>query len=307
LEAVADGLKNFPAALDQRLMKANLLGIRTHAALQTGDTALGLAAAEESAAILLAEDERDPASAAMQSLGVLAYRLWQGGFTSRAIGLLTQCIAILEARGTHEFAMNLRFTLAGFLRNEGRLAEATAALPQEDRLPASLRRTFVSARSDILDEQGKYSEALNDGCEMMRLTVASSPNDPIAIAVTKTRLAGAYLEAGHREQAEALAKQSYDPLRAANHIACSDSCITLGMIAHQKGKPGAFLEEALRILMETPFVLDSDRVYYLTNAANYFERMGAPQLAAPFRDAAASIRRSHGPAADLCAATLESV
>src|SRR4029453_13644978 len=107
-----------------------------------------------------------------------------------------------------------------------------------------------------------------------------------------------YLEAGHREQAEALAKQSCDPLRAANHIACSDSCITLGMIAHQKGKPGAFLEEALRILMETPFVLDSDRVYYLTNAPNYFERMGAPQLPPPFRGAPASIRRSHGPAAD---------
>lgn len=283
-------LAGFPEDPGSRFLMGQLLSARAHAAMQSGEVAFGLHAAEEAANIFRSYESADGVETA-QSLGQLGERLWNGGYPDEGITLITESLRLLEPRAAVESEVRLRVFLASVLRAEGRLEEAERALPELERVGPDMRKDYLTERGAIRRKGRKWPEALADASEALRITLTDTPGDDLAIAMAKNAVAEAYLDAGHLMQAELLAKQAYAVLSAAGHPERTDTCITLAVIGWQKQQStGDYFEEALRIWETAPLILRANKARTLEYIAERLERAGLPEEATRCREDSARVR-----------------
>jgi tetratricopeptide (TPR) repeat protein len=279
-------LDGFPDRRELRFLKGRLLSIRAHSALQSGHVAMGLAAAEEAAAIFRSEQITGGA-AALQQLGLLGWSLWEGGQTKQATALYIECIRVLEQLGAMDLATRCRLGLAHILRSDGRTAEAACVLPRLERVGRDLRKEYLAQRGATRQKAGRWADALRDASEILSLAVEEEPADELAISIARSTLAEAYLDAGLVAEAEATALQAYAELVPSGHPERAAACVTLALVGWQnEGSTGVYLEEAMQVWTEASLILAADRAHFLESTADRLERAGVVGEAARWRDAA---------------------
>jgi tetratricopeptide (TPR) repeat protein len=255
LEETQEGLDQFPNAAKLGLRKARLLIDRSHAALQCGQEALGLATADEASAILRTEKDQDPATA-FHYLGMLGWYLWEGGCPGRAAILITESIRGLEPLDAANLANRLRLCLAYIHREEGRHAQAACVLPKWERVSEGQRRFYFAERGSIRQKAGRLADALRDAWEVLRLAVESG--DSIDIASARSNVAEVLLEDGQLAEAESEAQEAYREFTTEGYPDKAGVCVTLGLL----GDSAEYFAEAERIVSELPFLTASARARF---------------------------------------------
>jgi tetratricopeptide (TPR) repeat protein len=306
LDAIERAMDAQPRRSD-RLTKGVLLRLRAQCELQLGHTVAGLGAAEEAAAIFRSDDSSGSGSRAPLELGLLGLSLWQAGHDEQAVSLLKESILLLRLRGAANAALRFRLQLAGVLREAGRVREAGCVLPEPGEVGIDFRKTFLKQRGQIRRRSGHMQEALADFRELMRLTAADAQASDVDIALAKSSLAEAHLDAGNIEIAASLAYEAREMLAGIHHPETAAVSVTLALISWRKEERSApaWLREAMRIYAQAPLLLPAVKARFFESTARKLEEARRTAEAVEWRTAADTCWRTLGRTAEVVAATEE--
>lgn len=289
LDEIQQGLESVPQDRKYLLLKAKFFRLRAECEFLLGCSESGLEAAETAAQILrsaeIAESDR---AHAWRDLGVLAASLWMAGRTEPAIALFNQAIQFFELQASIR-GDRLRLALAQVLRRDGRLVEAEAALPVEERIKPEMRENFLTQRSQIWLRLGRVEQSIADLGEALQLKKADSHASTSEIATAESLLAEALLEGRRVEEAEASARSACGVLVPAEHPNAAGGLVTLALIARERGQESAdaYLDEGLRLLSEAPLLKPAAKAHFFESEAARLERHGWKKPAEDWRSAAA--------------------
>jgi tetratricopeptide (TPR) repeat protein len=284
-------LARCPEDEQSSICKAGLLSFRAHALLQTGCVDAGLETVKEAAAILRGQT----GDVAPQYLGFLGSVLWGAGRTEDAVGLLTEGVSLLEARGFLRPAAGERLQLAEILRLDGQVARAGCVLPRPENVSPELRRYYHDRRGNIRRSAGHLSDAIADFSAA--LTLIESEPEEVHLAAARAKLADALAESGDLDGAETMVRQARDVLAAAGHPDLGSANITLAVIAARRGQARQDqVAAALRAWDAAPLLLPADKARELETAAKSLESAGCAAGAADCRAAAEGYWRRLAPA-----------
>jgi len=280
LEVAEDSLELCPAGEQWQWYRGRLFHLRGKALLQTGEADAGAAAVDEAASIF----RTHPGGVSgLHQLGLLGETLWEAGRTEQAIGLVTECIQLVEAGGAIQLGAAFRLLLAEMLCYEGRVAHAACVLPPRDRIQPEARCGYYHRRGAIRRSGGKLPEAIADFAALVAIC-EERPEEQIPLAEARARLAGALAEAGDVERAEVLAQQAQETLAAAGHPAFAWTCITHAVAGWRRdGSPGEHVEAAVRWWKDAPFLLPAEKARELESAAKSLESVGLDKAASECR------------------------
>lgn len=276
--------------------KAVLLELRAKCEFHLSHAAAALIAMEEAEeAIRLALAQGGWAEPLVR-LGWLGHTLWDAGRSGRAVAPLEKAAGMMEKRGAASQALWLRLELSSIFRRAGRFAEAEAALPKEELVAGRLRGGLIHARAEIRLRSGRVDEAIADFEERLRLAKEDPHALDTEVATAQAVLASAFRAAGRLEEAEALARESLEVLKAAEHPDAACSLETLALIGWQRQEDSAktLLGEAVQVILSAPLLGPAPKARWLEDAARDLDRAGRTQEAQELRSLAAEQWRSLG-------------
>jgi hypothetical protein len=166
------------------------------------------------------------------------------------VELMREGIAHLESGGATSVAGRYRVNLATALRQRGYPEEARAALPSEQKLSPSGRRSFLAERAELHLLANRPDLAVADCRDLVALWRAHACAPAPEIASAEGLLARACLAAGDFVEAETLAKGAYELLAAWQHPDGADCLVTLALArAKCSGEDSADrIAEAFRLI-----------------------------------------------------------
>ena len=270
------------------MLRAVAHSVLAQAHFALGSVEQGRAEAREAAALLgsLAIPSADR-NLALIELGELGEALWKWGETGMAIDLMRDAANSLEDRRAWEAAARCRISLARALRPLGRATEAVCALPDEEGLPAGLRRALKAERGELHLASGNSAEAIEEFRQLVAMWQAE-PDPPAAeMAVAEGLLARALLEAadepGNREEAAALARRASEVLEASGHPDAAGCRITLAIATRERSC--AVFAAAIDSIESHPLLGRGEKAARVAFERARVERMGPVEGSAVWEEA----------------------
>ena len=254
LQEVQLALALIPEGPKYLVQKADLLRIKMRCEAECGNAVQARAAALEAASLLrspeIPEVERNHAASA---LGSLASTVWLAGTGDFYAELLQESIRKLEEKGPSSRAAGLRIAFASVLRQEGRLAEAEAALPLESDMEPERRRVLLYERAEVFTETRRVAQAVADAREALNLAEREGEDNAIEVASAQAKLAEFLLTAGKADEAEDFARRAGDELIPRRHSDAAGALVTLALIRNDESSE-VLAEQAMALVRDAPFM-----------------------------------------------------
>lgn len=246
--------------------------VQAQAQMATGAVGPGLEAARQAAAILLSSEippsDRNRAAA---ELGELGEALWKWGETAAAIEMLRSAVDTLEAGGARIAGARCRVKLAGIQRSLGRETEAVYTLPDEESLPAALRRTLLAERGEVHLASGNITAAIVEFEHLCASWREEAAAPDIEFAVADGLLARALLEAGKTARSAVLARRAAAVLTSLDHPDAPVCRITLALACRERSR--AVFDAALRSIETAPLAPRGEKQRRLESERARIERL----------------------------------
>jgi tetratricopeptide (TPR) repeat protein len=216
-------------------------------AVQAGETALEAATLLRSREIPEIEGNRGASA-----LGSLALTAWLAGAGDATAELLRESIQKLEEKGPSSRAVGLRIALVSVLRQEGKFADAEAALPVESDREPERRQAVLHERAELCAETGRVAQAVADARQALNLAEREGENN-VKVACAQAKLAEFLLADGNADEAENLACRACDELIPRRHADAAGALITLALIRNNESSE-VLAEQAMALVRDAPFM-----------------------------------------------------
>ena len=268
--------KLLPSKGDWNLMRAKLLIREARCELHLGMVEDGLSTARRASELLRSgRISAARRNAAAEELGALADSLWESGQAAEAEEAMHRGIELLESGGAAATAARYGIKLASMLRHTGRPKEAARVLPTEPSLATVLRRALLAERTRLHLESGRPNDALADSQELLGLWQAEGGEAATEIAIAKSLVAQACLDAGGYEQARVLAQKAGEALTACHHPEGATCLLTQALARWRTaGERPACIGEMRRLVQSDALLTDAEKTRVLETEARRALRHG---------------------------------
>jgi len=143
--------------------------------------------------------------------------------------------------------------LASILREDGKFAEAEAALPTESVIEPERRKRLLREREKLFAQTGRTAQAVADGREALKLEEQEGEDNAIEIACARAELAEFLLADGKLDEAEDQARRACDELLPRRHPDAAGALVTLALIRNDESS-AARIEEAMALVRDAPLL-----------------------------------------------------